>query len=113
MKVEPNSYKQIVKATSLFGGVKVFNIIIAIIRSKFITHYYINNTELYHNTFPSVGWAGVGNFSPPTPHPSQLAFYFFCTLPPRTLILKDTTAPKLAICFLFYQKLIRYNRIRI
>ncbi|HOU98313.1 MAG TPA: O-antigen translocase [Bacteroidales bacterium] len=31
-----NSYKQIVKATSLFGGVQVFNIIIAIIRSKFI-----------------------------------------------------------------------------
>jgi len=36
VKVEQTSYKQIVKATSLFGGVKVFNIIIAIIRSKFI-----------------------------------------------------------------------------
>jgi len=31
-----NSYRQIVKATSLFGGVQLFNIIIAIIRSKFI-----------------------------------------------------------------------------
>jgi O-antigen/teichoic acid export membrane protein len=36
MSEQPNSYKQIVKATSLFGGVQVFNIIIAIIRSKFI-----------------------------------------------------------------------------
>jgi len=36
MKVEPNSYKKIVKATSLFGGVQVFNIIIAKIYSKFI-----------------------------------------------------------------------------
>ncbi len=31
-----NSYKQILKATSLFGGVQVYNILIAIIRSKFI-----------------------------------------------------------------------------
>ena len=30
------SYRQIVKATSLFGGVQVFNIFIAIIRSKFV-----------------------------------------------------------------------------
>jgi len=36
MSDQPNSYRQIVKATSLFGGVQVFNIIIAIIRSKFI-----------------------------------------------------------------------------
>jgi len=36
MSEQPNSYKQIVKATSLFGGVQVFNIIISIIRSKFI-----------------------------------------------------------------------------
>ena len=34
-KVE-NSYRQIFKATSLFGGVQVFNILIAIIRSKII-----------------------------------------------------------------------------
>lgn len=31
-----NSYKQIIKATSIFGGVQVFNILIAIIRSKVI-----------------------------------------------------------------------------
>jgi O-antigen/teichoic acid export membrane protein len=31
-----SSYRQIMKATSLFGGVQVFNIIISIIRSKFI-----------------------------------------------------------------------------
>jgi O-antigen/teichoic acid export membrane protein len=33
---ERTSYRQIFKATSLFGGVQVFSIIIAIIRSKFI-----------------------------------------------------------------------------
>jgi O-antigen/teichoic acid export membrane protein len=31
-----NSYRQIMKATSLFGGVQVFNIIVLLIRSKFI-----------------------------------------------------------------------------
>lgn len=31
-----NSYRQIMKATSLFGGVQVFNILIAIVRSKFV-----------------------------------------------------------------------------
>lgn len=31
-----NSYRQVLKATSLFGGVQVFNILISIIRSKFI-----------------------------------------------------------------------------
>jgi O-antigen/teichoic acid export membrane protein len=31
-----SSYRQIVKATSLFGGVQVFNIIISIVRSKFV-----------------------------------------------------------------------------
>ena len=31
-----SSYRQIFKATSLFGGVQVFNIIISIIRSKII-----------------------------------------------------------------------------
>jgi len=36
MSEEKNSYKQIIKATSLFGGVQVFNIIIAIIRSKVV-----------------------------------------------------------------------------
>src|ERR1035437_29773 len=35
MKEDQSSYRQITKATSLFGGVQVFNIIIAIIRSKF------------------------------------------------------------------------------
>ena len=36
MTNQQSSYRQIVKATSLFGGVQVFNIIISIIRSKFI-----------------------------------------------------------------------------
>ncbi len=36
MAEEQQSYRQIMKATSLFGGVQVFNIIIGIIRSKFI-----------------------------------------------------------------------------
>jgi len=31
-----NSYRQVLKATSLFGGVQVFNIIISVVRSKFI-----------------------------------------------------------------------------
>ena len=33
---ESDSYRQIVKATSIFGGVQIFNIVIAIIRSKAI-----------------------------------------------------------------------------
>ena len=36
MKVNQSSYRSIMKATSLFGGVQVFNIIIAILRSKII-----------------------------------------------------------------------------
>lgn len=36
MKENQSSYRSIMKATSLFGGVQVFNIIIAIIRSKII-----------------------------------------------------------------------------
>lgn len=36
MSEQQSSYRQIMKATSLFGGVQVFNIIISIIRSKFI-----------------------------------------------------------------------------
>ncbi len=36
MSEERNSYRQIIKATSLFGGVQIFTIIISIIRSKFI-----------------------------------------------------------------------------
>lgn len=31
-----NSYRQIMKTTSLFGGVQIFNIIISIVRSKFV-----------------------------------------------------------------------------
>ncbi len=34
MSDKSNSYKSIFKATSIFGGVQIFNIIIAIIRSK-------------------------------------------------------------------------------
>ncbi|PIA77543.1 O-antigen translocase [Gaetbulibacter sp. 4G1] len=36
MKENQSSYRQIIKATSLFGGVQVFNIIISIIKSKII-----------------------------------------------------------------------------
>lgn len=36
MSEQQSSYRQIMKATSLFGGVQAFNIIISIIRSKFI-----------------------------------------------------------------------------
>ncbi len=36
MSEQQNSYRQIIKATSLFGGVQLFTIIIAIIRAKFI-----------------------------------------------------------------------------
>jgi O-antigen/teichoic acid export membrane protein len=36
MSEEQSSYRQIMKATSLFGGVQVFNIVISVIRSKFI-----------------------------------------------------------------------------
>ena len=33
---QKSSYRQIVKATSLFGGVQFFQIIISVIRSKFV-----------------------------------------------------------------------------
>jgi len=36
MTEQQSSYRQIMKATSIFGGVQVFNIIISIIRSKFV-----------------------------------------------------------------------------
>jgi O-antigen/teichoic acid export membrane protein len=36
MSDQQSSYRQIMKATSIFGGVQVFNIIIQIIRSKFV-----------------------------------------------------------------------------
>lgn len=36
MSEDKSSYRQIMKATSIFGGVQVFNIIISIVRSKFI-----------------------------------------------------------------------------
>ncbi|SFI09185.1 O-antigen translocase [Halpernia frigidisoli] len=36
MSQENSSYKQIFKATSIFGGVQVFNILISILRAKFI-----------------------------------------------------------------------------
>jgi len=36
MAEQQSSYRQIMKATSLFGGVQVFNIIIQVIRSKFV-----------------------------------------------------------------------------
>ena len=36
MAFNQSSYKQIFKATSIFGGVQVFNIFVSLIRSKFI-----------------------------------------------------------------------------
>jgi O-antigen/teichoic acid export membrane protein len=36
MSEDQSSYRQIMKATSIFGGVQVYNIIISVIRSKFI-----------------------------------------------------------------------------
>ncbi|MGE5348154.1 MAG: oligosaccharide flippase family protein [Actinomycetota bacterium] len=36
MSEENTSYRQIMKATSIFGGVQVINIIISIVRSKFV-----------------------------------------------------------------------------
>lgn len=36
MSINKSSYKQIFKATSIFGGVQVFNIVISLIRSKFV-----------------------------------------------------------------------------
>ncbi len=36
MTEEKSSYRQIMKATSLFGGVQIFNILISIVRSKFV-----------------------------------------------------------------------------
>ncbi|MCP2045731.1 oligosaccharide flippase family protein [Pontibacter sp. HSC-36F09] len=36
MTVKQDSYKRIIKATSIFGGVQVFNILISIMRTKFI-----------------------------------------------------------------------------
>ncbi|NLV20334.1 MAG: O-antigen translocase [Bacteroidetes bacterium] len=36
MKEQQSSYRQIMKATSIFGGVQIFHVIISIIRSKFI-----------------------------------------------------------------------------
>ena len=36
MHAQQSSYRQIMKATSLFGGVQIFQIIISVIRSKFV-----------------------------------------------------------------------------
>ncbi len=36
MQESKNSYRQVMKATSLFGGVQVFNILISIVKSKFV-----------------------------------------------------------------------------
>lgn len=36
MTEEQSSYRQIMKATSIFGGVQIYNIVISVIRSKFI-----------------------------------------------------------------------------
>lgn len=37
MSAKPNTYQQIVKATSLFGGVQVFNILLSVIKTKVVT----------------------------------------------------------------------------
>ncbi len=59
MSEQQSSYRQIVKATSLFGGVQVFSIIISVIRSKFVavllgtTGMGINGLLLSTTTFIS------------------------------------------------------------
>ena len=40
MSEEKVSYREIMKATSLFGGVQVFNIIVALIKSKIIAVFW-------------------------------------------------------------------------
>ena len=37
MSSKQNTYNQIIKATSLFGGVQVFNILLSVIRTKVVT----------------------------------------------------------------------------
>lgn len=39
MSEEKSSYKQIMKATSLFGGVQVFTVLISLVRAKFVAIY--------------------------------------------------------------------------
>lgn len=59
MNQDRSSYKQIFKATSLFGGVQGFNIIISIIRSKFIAVLLgpagMGIAELYNSTIGIIG----------------------------------------------------------
>ncbi|MGB2232895.1 MAG: oligosaccharide flippase family protein, partial [Flavobacteriaceae bacterium] len=37
MSSKQNTYQQIIKATSLFGGVQVFNILLSVIKTKVVT----------------------------------------------------------------------------
>ncbi|MEI6348840.1 MAG: oligosaccharide flippase family protein [Bacteroidota bacterium] len=65
MPKQENSYRQIVKATSIFGGVQVYNILIAIIRTKFIAIFLgpagmgisglLTSTLSLINSFSSLG----------------------------------------------------------
>lgn len=64
MQEEKSSYRQIMKATSLFGGVQVFNILIAIVRSKFVAILLgpagMGIVGLFHSTLGLV--ASITNF---------------------------------------------------
>lgn len=59
MTDEKGSYRQIMKATSIFGGVQVFNIIISIIRSKFVAVLLgpqgMGISGLYYSTTQFIG----------------------------------------------------------
>lgn len=64
MTENQSSYKQVIKATSLFGGVQVFNIIISVIRSKVIALFLgpagMGIAGLFNTTLGLVG--AVANF---------------------------------------------------
>ena len=61
---QQSSYRQIVKATSIFGGVQIFTILISIVRSKIIAVLLgpegIGINSLFHSTTDFI--AGLTNF---------------------------------------------------
>lgn len=64
MQEEKSSYRQIMKATSLFGGVQMFSIVISILRSKFIAIFLgpagMGIVGLFQSTLDLI--AGITNF---------------------------------------------------
>ena len=59
MTEEQSSYRQIVKATSVFGGVQGFNILISIIRSKVVA-VLLGPAGIYSLNYERVLWNGSG-----------------------------------------------------